>query len=249
MKLQVNRLFTLNIKPILYQSAIQNIINLALMRKPSYICFANVHMTVEAYQLPEFSNMVNQSTFTFADGMPLVFSLKALYKVKTDRVAGMDVMRDILKEAEKSQIKVFLFGSTVAVLEGIKTYITTSHPRLVLAGYISPPFRNISEEENNAIIQEMKNTGANLILVSLGCPKQEIWMAKNSHKVNACMLGVGGAFEIYAGKAQRAPRWLRNIGLEWFFRLLQNPGRLWKRYLTTNSIFIYLFFKQLLKRT
>jgi N-acetylglucosaminyldiphosphoundecaprenol N-acetyl-beta-D-mannosaminyltransferase len=102
----------------------------------------------------------------------------------------------------------------------------------------------LTDEENSAIIDQINSSGANLVFVGLGCPKQEIWMSKNSFKINACLLGVGGAFEIYSGNAKRAPWWMRNVGLEWLYRLSQEPTRLIKRYAITNSQFLYLFFKQ-----
>jgi N-acetylglucosaminyldiphosphoundecaprenol N-acetyl-beta-D-mannosaminyltransferase len=238
------RVVSLNINVLSYQQALSKVIELGQSRTPSYACFSNVHMTIEAHKYPEFQKMVNQSTFSFADGMPLVFALRMLYGIRQDRIAGMDFMGDVLKSCEQSRLSVFLYGSTPEVLKSLEQHIRTNFSNVRIAGIISPPFRQLTEEENTAIIDQINSSSANLVFVGLGCPKQETWMAKNSSKINACLLGVGGAFEIYAGLKNRAPNWMRNVGLEWLYRFIQEPKRLMKRYAVTNSQFIYLFFKQ-----
>jgi len=238
------RVVNIDVSLIPYQQALSEVIVLAKAHTPSYACFSNVHMTIEAHESEEFRKYVNQADYAFADGMPLVFALKWLYGIRQERIAGMDFMYDVLKKCDYEKLSVFLFGSTSPVLDSLKQYITTTFPQVTVAGMISPPFRKLTEEENINHRQEINVSGAHIVLVGLGCPKQEIWMAQNSSQINACLLGVGGAFGLYADQTKRAPLWMRNIGLEWLFRLGQEPRRLFSRYAKTNSTFIYQLMKQ-----
>jgi N-acetylglucosaminyldiphosphoundecaprenol N-acetyl-beta-D-mannosaminyltransferase len=242
------RIVSLGISVVSYQQAMDRILELATERASSYACFSNVHMIVEAYKSLEFRKMVNQSNFAFADGMPLVFALKWLYRIQQDRIAGMDFMADVLKACEARKLSIFFYGSTPEILASLQLYVTKKYPTLHLAGMISPPFRELSMEENDSMIDQINASATNIVLVGLGCPKQETWMAKNSARIKACLLGVGGAFALYAGNAQRAPQWMRNVGLEWLYRLSQEPGRLFLRYAKTNTLFIYLLIIQLFKK-
>lgn len=243
------RIVSLDISVLSYQQALSKVIELGKSHTPSYACFSNVHMTIEAHKLQEFQTMVNQSTFSFADGMPLVFAMRFLYGIRQDRIAGMDFMGDLFPKCEANGLSIFLYGSTPEVLSALGSYIHNSFPQLKVAGIISPPFRTLTEAENRIYIDQINSSGANLVFVGLGCPKQETWMAKNSTHIKACLLGVGGAFEIYAGVTKRAPSCMQNIGLEWLYRLMQEPRRLFKRYVQTNSMFVYLLSKQFFLRS
>jgi len=238
------RVVSLDLSLLTYQAALNNVIELGKSSTPSYVCFSNVHMTMEANSSPEFQNMVNRSTFSFADGMPLVFALRILYGIRQERIAGMDFMGDALRICNAQRLTVFLFGSTPEILESLSRYIHLNFPQLQLAGILSPPFRALTEDENTAVIDQINSSGANLVFVGLGCPKQEIWMSLNSSRINACLLGVGGAFEIYAGLTKRAPAWMQNSGLEWTYRFIKEPRRLFMRYAKTNFLFIVSFAKQ-----
>jgi N-acetylglucosaminyldiphosphoundecaprenol N-acetyl-beta-D-mannosaminyltransferase len=241
------RVVSINLSLISYREALNQILELGSKRLPSYACFSNVHMTIEAHHSRTFKEMVNGANFAFADGMPLVFALRLLFGIRQDRIAGMDFTASVLKGCEEKGLSVFLFGSTPETLDAFYAQIKKDYPSLRLAGMISPPFRALSEDETNSMIAEINNAGTHIVLVGLGCPKQEIWMAKNSALINACLLGVGGAFGIYAGTAKRAPEWMRSVGLEWVFRWLQEPRRLFKRYAITNTLFIGLLIKQFFK--
>ncbi len=146
-------------------------------------------------------------------------------------------------------MKIFLYGSTDEVLQAIEQRIAQEYSPKILAGSISPPFRQLSEEEQNAFIEQINHSGANIVLVALGCPKQEAWMATHSHKIKAVCLGVGGAFPVFAKMQSRAPGFIQKYGLEWLYRLFQEPKRLWRRYLYTNSLFVYLLLKQKLTKS
>lgn len=213
----------------------------------SYVCFANAHMLIEAHQDKEFNSILNNADVAAPDGGPLSKLMKILYGQHQDRVPGMDLMPRLLKEAAVRGKSVYFYGSTNDVLEAVVAQAHKELPELKIAGYYSPPFRKISEEEDASIVDMINAAAPDLVFVALGCPKQERWMAEHKGKVNACMLGVGQAYMTYAGLEKRLPEWARNMSLEWTYRLWQEPKRLWKRYLVTNSLFVMLSLKFLLK--
>jgi N-acetylglucosaminyldiphosphoundecaprenol N-acetyl-beta-D-mannosaminyltransferase len=239
-------IISLNINIESYNAAVCAIIDLSEKRVSSYVCFANVHMIVESYKDEELKILINNSTFSFSDGKPLVWALKLLYNINQDRIAGIDFMIDTIKECEKKHLAVFLFGSTEIVLNTLAENLSKEFPNLVIAGKLSPPFKEFSLSENNSFIQTINNCEPNIVFVSLGCPKQEVWMAKHFNEIKAPLLGVGAAFEIHAKLIKRAPKWMQKAGLEWLFRFCKEPGRLWKRYTLTNTLFIYLLLKKII---
>lgn len=229
-----------------YKNALQHVIQKAHNSTPSYVCFANVHMVIEARKNADFNSIVNNSTYTFSDGMPIVYALKRLHKISQERIAGIDFMIDSLKLCEEENIPVFFFGSTTEVLTELIKKMNALYPKLKIVGKISPPFRQLSELENNDYTNQINDSGAKIVFVSLGCPKQETWAAQNHLKCNSVFLCVGAAFEIHAGNKKRAPLWMQNASLEWLYRLVQDPGRMWKRYLHTNTLFSLILIKKIL---
>jgi N-acetylglucosaminyldiphosphoundecaprenol N-acetyl-beta-D-mannosaminyltransferase len=223
-----------------YPEFIQEMISLSQRKTSSYVCISNVHMLIEAYKDKSFRKVVNSADMATPDGMPLAKSIGWIYGTPQDRVAGMDVMPSILKESEARGLSIYLYGSTDDVLDLIVDKIKHDYPNLKIAGYFSPPFRTLTDSEKENIIHSINLVNPDFVLVALGCPKQEKWMAEHKNKINSCMLGVGGAFSVYAGVQKRAPRWMQQASLEWVFRFVQEPGRLWKRYLVTNSLFSLL---------
>ncbi len=230
-----------------YQAFVKSIYNLASHNQSSYICVANVHMLIEAHQSPSFAQCVNNADIVTPDGMPLVKSMKWLHGIRQSRVAGMDLLPDLLLLAEKKEIPVYFYGSTDEVLEKTTVYLEKNYPRLNLAGTYSPPFRNLSDDEQEIVINKINESGAKIIFVALGCPKQESWMASMKGRIHGCMIGIGGALPVLVGMQKRAPLWMQKACLEWVYRLAQEPGRLFKRYAVTNSLFVYLLFKSWLK--
>jgi len=237
------KIISIDVSEIGYKESLSRIIGLAAERKSSYVCVANIHMLVEAYKDKDFADVVNGADLALADGMPIVKSMKLLYDIKQERIAGMDIFSDIMGESENNQLSIFFLGSTTEVLSLIKNKIIIDFPHLDIAGFYSPPFRDLTDKEENDIINLIGKSKTNIVFIGLGCPKQEKWMARMKGKINAVMIGVGGVFPVYAGLQSRAPQWMQRHGLEWFFRFLQEPKRLWKRYLTTNTYFIFLFLK------
>lgn len=221
------------------------IFRIATREVSSYVCFANVHMVIEAYRDLEFREVVNGADIVTADGKPLSVFLKLFYGKRQDRVCGMDVLPDVLARAEKEGKSVYFYGTTEDVLEAICERIRNQFPRLVVKGTYSPPFRVLSTQEREEIVTRINAAAPDFLFVALGCPKQEKWMAEHKGKINACMMGLGQAFHVFAGKERRLPRWMRSLSLEWAYRLYLEPRRLWKRYLLTNSLFLLLAFHQL----
>lgn len=232
-----------------YQSFIETIVLMAKEEKSSYyICVANVHMLVEAYSNVEFSSVVNNADLVTPDGMPLTKALKTLYGIDQDRVAGMDLLPDLLGKSEEQNIPVYFYGGTEAMLASTESYCKKYYPNLNLVGLLSPPFRPLTLEEETTIIEKINASGAKFVFVALGCPKQEKWMASMKGRINACMIGIGGALPVLIGMQKRAPKWMQKYSLEWLYRLGQEPKRLFKRYAVTNTTFLYLLFKQLAKQ-
>lgn len=203
------------------------------------VCVANVHMLVEARRHRRFHALLRRADMVTPDGMPLVWVMRASRARRQRRVAGMDLLPALCAAAERRSIPVYFLGSTPEVLSRIRDRLRQEHPRLVVVGMESPPFRPLSEDEDDALVQRINSSGARILFVSLGCPKQERWMTSHRTRVDAVMVGVGAAFPVYAGAERRAPRWMRYLGLEWAFRLVREPGRLWRRYLVTNFLFGY----------
>ncbi|MFT3886348.1 MAG: WecB/TagA/CpsF family glycosyltransferase [Flavobacteriales bacterium] len=207
----------------------------------SYVCCVNVHMCVEARNDKAFAQVVNGADLATADGMPMLKALNLFHGTKQERVAGNDIMPALLAEAERQGLSVYLYGGEQRVLDTIVARVAKDHPALRIAGTCSPPFRPLSEQEMEAMAADITASGAHIVLVSLGCPKQEKWMAAMKGRIPAVMLGMGGAFLLYAGVDTRAPKWMRDLSLEWVYRLALEPRRLWKRYLVTNTTFLWLF--------
>ena len=205
-------------------------------------------MTVEAYDDREFAGIVNRASIVTPDGMPLVKMFRYLYGERQERVAGMDLMPDLLKSAAEENVSVFFYGSTEEMLGIVRKRAEELYPNLNVAGTLSPPFRELTAEEKESVTDNINNSGAGLIFVSLGCPKQERWMSEMTDKINGVMVGVGGAFSVFAGIQNRAPGWMQKLSLEWLFRFIKEPGRLWKRYLYTNSKFIFLAISEVFKK-
>ncbi|MEM6628449.1 MAG: WecB/TagA/CpsF family glycosyltransferase [Bacteroidota bacterium] len=228
-----------------YVDFVEEVFHLAASKYSSYVCFSNVHMLIEAYKDPMFNEIVSEADMATPDGVPLRIAMRLLYGIRQDRIAGMDAFPHLLKEAAKRDKSVYFYGGKQEVLDAIVKRAAVEIPGLKIAGYYSPPFRKLSEEEKQQIRDTINDSHADLTFVALGCPKQEKWVASEQDKIKGCLLAVGGAFTVYAGMQVRAPKWMQKYSLEWLFRLVQEPKRLWKRYFVTNSLFIYLFIKEL----
>lgn len=206
----------------------------------SYVCCVNAHMTVEARNAA-FAHVVNEADLATPDGMPVLRAMQLFHRSKQERVAGNDLLPALFKEAAERGLGVYLFGSSAEVQQRIMERAAREIPELRIVGSWSPPFQPLEHMDLDADAARINSTGAHLVMVSLGCPKQERWMAAMKGRVNGVMLGIGGAFLLYAGIDKRAPKWMRDLSLEWLYRLWLEPRRLWRRYVVTNTFFLVLF--------
>lgn len=225
---------------------IQTILEWAGEHKSKTVCVANVHMLMEAHWNPEFAGVLKNADIVTPDGMPLVWMMKKLGATSQDRVAGLDILASICESAPKKGVSVFFLGSQKQILSGMRTKLNNKYPDLSIAAMEPLPFRPLTESEDKALIQKINESGAGIVFVSLGCPKQEKWIAQHKDKIQAVMIGLGGAFPVYAGLQKRAPRIIRESGFEWLYRWLQEPRRLWGRYTKTIPPFMWLAMKQLI---
>lgn len=230
-----------------YTSFVDKIIALGKGHTSSFICIANVHMFIEAYKDEAFGEIIKRATVVTPDGVPLTWGLSIFYGIKQVRVAGMDLLPDIMHNVIKNKQSVFFYGGTPILLNRTRVYLKKYFPILKQAGFYSPPFRELTNAENKAIINRINSSGANIVFVILGCPKQEKWMASMKGKINGCMIGIGGALPVLIGLQKRAPVWMQGVGMEWLYRLYLEPKRLYKRYAITNTMFFYVFFKEYIK--
>jgi N-acetylglucosaminyldiphosphoundecaprenol N-acetyl-beta-D-mannosaminyltransferase len=173
--------------------------------------------------------------------MPLVWGLKLLGYPQATRVYGPDLMLTICQRAAAENLGIYLYGGTEACLTQLQVNLIKRFPTLNIVGADSPPFRPLEPQEEEVALAKINRSGAHILFVGLGCPKQEIWMANHYKKIDLVMVGVGAAFNFHSGLVSQAPRWLMALGLEWFYRLLMEPKRLWRRYLINNPAFIILF--------
>ncbi|MEM9806698.1 MAG: WecB/TagA/CpsF family glycosyltransferase [Cyanobacteria bacterium P01_D01_bin.56] len=214
------------------------------------VCVANVHMVMESHWHSDLSSVLESADLVTPDGMPLVWMMRLQGAKNQDRVAGMDIFLSLCRQATEANISVYLLGSTQDVLFKMQARLQKDFPDLKLTGAESLPFRPLTANEDRELIERVNCSGAGLTFVSLGCPKQERWMADHHGKIRSVMVGVGGVFPVYAGLKKHAPKWIRESGLEWLYRLIQEPRRLWKRYWKTIPPFIWLAFQQVkLKQT
>lgn len=229
-----------------YTAAAKVISGWACNSESRYICIANVHVVMEAWDSIVFRGAINTADLVTPDGMPLVWLLRLKGQYKQQRVYGPTLMLHVLDVAAHENIPVGFYGSTSDVLNSLVERMQARYEGLNVAFSVNPPFRKVTPEEDIQIVEEINRSGIRILFVGLGCPKQEIWMKEHRGRVNAVMLGVGAAFDFHAGIKPQAHAWMQGVGLEWLFRLWTEPGRLWKRYLYHNPRFVALAVADLL---
>jgi N-acetylglucosaminyldiphosphoundecaprenol N-acetyl-beta-D-mannosaminyltransferase len=231
-----------------FDGFVNSLIDLSKNKGSSYVCVCNVHMLIEASDSNNFSKVVNEADIVAPDGKPVAKAVEWLYGFEQPRVAGMDLIESLFIEIDRKGLKVFLYGSTNDVLDKMATKACKQFPGLNVVGTLSPPFRELNIDEDQLDVDTINNCNPDFVFVALGCPKQERWMAEHKDKINSCMIGLGGAFPVYAGMVERSPTWMQKYGLEWLFRLIKDPKRLYKRYFYTNTKFIVLLAIQLFSK-
>lgn len=212
-----------------------------------------VHGLIEGYKDPVLRAQINSIDLVVADGQPIKWALNYFHNAGLDeRVYGPTLMLKVLQQADLYCIPIFLYGSTASTLEKLSAFISQKYPMARIAGVQADRFRESSDEEKALDRKTIIESGAKIVFVGRGCPRQEKWVAENKELLPVVMIAVGAAFDFHAGNVSQAPSWMQDKGLEWLYRLMKEPNRLWKRYLITNSIFIWLFLvnaiKQVFKR-
>ena len=212
--------------------------------KGDYICVSNVHTTVMAYRDKAYRRVQNSAAMALPDGQPLSIVSRRRGFFEARRVPGPDLMPAILDLSQETGYRHYFYGSTDATLTALRAALLRRYPKLQIAGMYSPPFRELTKEEDEEIVRRINDSGADFVWVALGAPKQEWWMYEHRHRVKAVMLGVGAAFDFTAGTVKRAPMWMQRLCLEWVFRILRDPKRMLPRYLNTNFAFLYYVYQE-----
>lgn len=208
-----------------------------------YICFSNVHTLVTAVENRKYKKALNHSAYTFPDGAPVAWRLKRNGDPDADRIAGPDFMEAVFRETADGKLSHFFYGSSIQVLEKLKAAVKGRYPDLNIAGSFAPPYRKLTAEEDRKIVSIINRSGADIIWIGLGAPKQEMFMYRHRGRLDGVMIGVGAGFNYMSDTKKRAPFWMQKLSLEWMYRLLSEPRRLAKRYLVTNSKFIWYCLK------
>jgi N-acetylglucosaminyldiphosphoundecaprenol N-acetyl-beta-D-mannosaminyltransferase len=239
------RILGMRVDATSYQHAAAEILRWAGLAESRYVCVATVNNVIEAYDDPTYHEVMDRADLVTPDGMPLVWSLRLLGVGGASRVYGPDLTPILCERAASLGVPVGFYGGSPEVLEDLKANLVRRYPMLRIAYSFSPPFRRLSAEEEVRVRKDINRSGARILFVGLGTPKQEQWMAANKGSLQAVMVGIGAAFDFLAGRKRQAPALLQHYGLEWLFRLLSEPRRLWRRYLYRNPRFIALFTAQL----
>ena len=213
-----------------------------------YVTLTNVHAIMEAQAQPAFKLVLNQAASVCPDGMPLVWMGRGSGYAMPRRVYGPDLLWDFCRATEGQGYSHFFYGGGPGIAQRLASELKAHFPGVRVAGCYSPPFRPLSAEEDVAAVRRINDAAPDLLWVGLGCPKQEFWMHQHAGRLRVpVMLGVGQAFDIYGGSLRQAPRWMREHGLEWLFRLCLEPRRLGRRYLVNNTWFLLCMISQLLR--
>lgn len=229
-----------------WDDVVAQLVSWGAQRSSRSVCICNVHSLVTAVRDAGFMQAVNRADMATPDGMPVAWMLRALGHPGQERINGPDLMWRYLGEAEKLGQVVSFYGSTDDTIALLRDAMLRAFPKLRIGVMISPPFRPLTDEEADAHAAQINGANTAVMFVGMGCPKQELWMSSRRGTIHAAMVGVGAAFDYHAGTLKRAPMWMQRSGLEWLYRLVSEPRRLWRRYLVTNSIFAVLALWQLL---
>ncbi len=213
-----------------------------------YVCVACVNNVMEAYDNERFQRVMNLADLVTPDGMPVVWGLRLLGNPMATRVYGPDLTSILLQDAAERGLTVGFYGASPDTLKRLLSVVTKRFPGLRIVYSYSPPFRALTSEEDEQVIQDVNRSGARILFIGLNTPKQDYWMAEHQGRVQSVMVGVGAAFDFLAGTKRQASRWMMSAGLEWVFRLVTEPRRLWKRYFKHNPRFVVLFVLQVIKQ-
>jgi N-acetylglucosaminyldiphosphoundecaprenol N-acetyl-beta-D-mannosaminyltransferase len=245
---QKRELFGVQITVVNRDAVCDAVLTAARQRVPAVVSAFAVHAIIEACSNRDLSDKVNRFEIITPDGQPLRWALNLLRGAGLkSTVQGYEIMWQLCEQAAECGVSIYLYGSSPATLAALERELRRAFPRLVIAGAESPPFRQLTPVEDADMVDRINSSGAGLVFIGLGCPKQDYFAAEHTDRISAVQVCVGAAFDFLAGSKPLAPMWMQRTGLAWVFRLYKEPGRLWKRYLYTNSIFIRRIVAQFLR--
>jgi exopolysaccharide biosynthesis WecB/TagA/CpsF family protein len=235
--------------PTTYDEVVDVLIRCAQARQPATADFGAVHVLATAARDGDFRRTINSLDIVAPDGQPVRWAMNYFHNSGlTDRVYGPELMRRLCRAAGEQGVSIYLYGSSPEVIEKLSANLKAQFPALVIAGSESPPFRALTDAEHEEVATRINASGAGLVFIGLGCPKQEAFAYRHRKSIRAVQVCVGAAFDFHAGVKATAPAWMQKRGLEWVYRLFKEPGRLWKRYLVTNTTYCVLFAKHAVLR-
>ncbi len=237
-----------NISAITLSQAVVLIQQWVEQRQRTYVNVCTAHTVLECYDAPDLRQIINSSGLSTPDGMPLVW-LGQLQKHDIGRVYGPDLLLAVCEQSETYGYRHFFYGGAEGVPELLVKKLVARFPMLQVAGCYAPPFRSLTHDEEQEVMRMINDSQADIVWVGLGTPKQDYWVAHFRPLLNApVLIAVGAAFDFHSGRIRQAPQWMQDSGLEWLFRLLQDPRRLWKRYILGNPRFVYLLLFDLFRK-
>jgi exopolysaccharide biosynthesis WecB/TagA/CpsF family protein len=238
-------LFGVRVSATTYDEVCDSIVGAVRAEEPAVVSFHAVHAIVTSSTDRELLRKVNSFDIIAPDGQPVRWALNRLYDARLpDRVCGPELMLRLCERAAAEGISIYLYGSSPEIIDALITNLTQRYEGLIIAGAESPPFRKLSAEEDAEMVRRINDSGAGIVFIGLGCPKQDHFAADHRDRIRGVQVCVGAAFDFHAGHKKVAPAWMQRRGLEWVYRLIQEPRRLWRRYLVTNTLFIQKFVLQ-----
>jgi N-acetylglucosaminyldiphosphoundecaprenol N-acetyl-beta-D-mannosaminyltransferase len=216
-------------------------------RDPHYVCVTPAHSIMDCYYNPDLQPIFNQSGLTTPDGMSVVWTLRLMGHKHVERVYGPDLMRALCKQSLEYGYRHYFYGGAPGVVEELSEQLVADYPGLQIAGHYSPPFGAVSEQEEKQIIEHIRALKPDILWVGISSPRQELWMAEHIDKLDVpALIGVGAAFDFLSGRKPQAPKWIQRSGLEWLYRFIKEPGRMWPRY-SRYPLFLLLLIAQALR--
>jgi len=232
-------LFGIQLSATTYGETTETILEAARQRVPAVASFHAAHAVITASTDPQLAERVNTFQIVAPDGQPVRWALNLLHRTGLpERVCGPEIMKRLTERAAAEGVSIYLYGGSQPVLEALRSNLQQRHPELKIAGAESPPFRPLTDEEDAAAVKRINDSGAGIVFIGLGAPKQDHYAYEHRERIQAVQVCVGAAFDFHAGFKKMAPVWMQRCGVEWLFRLAQEPRRLWHRYLVTNTLFL-----------
>ena len=229
------------VSAITMDTCIATINSWVVEKSTGYVCVADVHSIMRARMDPDHMDSLSRAKMVTPDGAPLVVVGRMKGIDGLGRVCGPDLMLELMAAGIHLHTLHYLYGGHPSLASNLREFLVNKHPGVEIVGMEAPPFRPISDIEDEQTISRILSSGANIVWVGLGCPKQEAWMREHTDRLpGVTLIGVGAAFDFHSGRAMRAPKWMRSMGLEWLFRLIIDPMRLWRRYLVLAPQFVFM---------